>query len=394
MQIMVKSDDVHAQQQHTAMQVSNANLSDESSDDSSADWQQVPTTSRKRTNSRSPQTFIPKRQHIDDGPSTSNRFARLSRDDVNTDTAPAPQPPKPPPIFIPDVEDIGKMLKDISKVISANEYNYKALRDRQVRLNIKSIESYRKLVKYLDSNKKMFHTYQLKQERAFTAVIKGLHHSTPLQDIKAKLLISGHDVRSVRNIKSRKNNEPLPMFFVDIDPKQNNKDIFELRSFENAVIKVEQPRKIEDIVQCYRCQEFGHTKSYCRKPYRCVKCGQGHSTSLCSKTFDQPPLCVHCGNNHTANYRGCQVYQNLINKRSTRTNRDSDTNRVPLNYPINNHVNPNQQMGSLSYSEAVRGTDSNINNVLHKIEAMLSKQIELTNTLMNMMSMLMAKLCN
>lgn len=49
--------------------------------------------------------------------------------------------------------------------------------------------------------------------------------------------------------------------------------------------------------------------------------------------------------------------------------------------------------GPLTYAQ-VAGANDGANNVLHKIESMLEKQIELTNTLMNMMSMLMAKLCN
>lgn len=41
----------------------------------------------------------------------------------------------------------------------------------------------------------------------------------------------------------------------------------------------------------------------------------------------------------------------------------------------------------------VRGEDSTEVSVLSKIEAMMAKQIELTNSLINMMSLLMTKLC-
>ena len=42
----------------------------------------------------------------------------------------------------------------------------------------------------------------------------------------------------------------------------------------------------------------------------------------------------------------------------------------------------------------VKGPEPETNKILQKIEEMLAKQIELTNTLMNMMSMLMTKICN
>ena len=240
--------------------------------------------------------ILPKRQHLDDGPSTSNRYASLAHDenvaDTNVDNTPTM--PKPPPIFIPNVQDIGKMLNSINKVIESDNYHYKSLRDGQVRLSITTVDSFRKIVTYLDNSDIKFHTYQLKQERAFSVVIKGLHHSTPITDIKAKLLLSGHPVRNVRNIKSRTTKKTLPMFFVYLDPNSNNKDIYNMQSLMNTIIVVEHPKKFADIVQCFRCQQFGHTKSYCRNSFRCVKCGLEHSTMECTKTQNTPPQCVHC----------------------------------------------------------------------------------------------------
>lgn len=61
----------------------------------------------------------------------------------------------------------------------------------------------------------------------------------------------------------------------------------------------------------YNCQEYGHSKSYCAHPPRCVKCAANHSTFDCTKSEDEPPACALCGGNHTANYRGCQVHKNL-----------------------------------------------------------------------------------
>ena len=57
------------------------------------------------------------------------------------------------------------------------------------------------------------------------------------------------------------------MFYVDFDPKINNKENYEIRYINNAVVTVEPPRKVNDIVQC---QQFGHTQAYCRKPFRCT----------------------------------------------------------------------------------------------------------------------------
>lgn len=383
----------------SAMNTESVNSSDDNDEDD-GNWQQVAT---KRKNTGSPNIFRQKRPHHDDGPSTSNRYATLATNDVadNDINEPSTTIPKPPPIFIPNVADIGKMVNSVNKVIPSSDFHYKSLRDGQVRLVINNIDSYRSLIKHFDTAKINYHTFQLKQERAFRVVIKGLHHTTPISDIKAMLLSLGHQVRSVRNVISQVKNQkqPLPMFFVDLDPKENNKDVYDIRYFDNAKITIEAPKKFDDIVQCYRCQDYGHTKSYCRKSFRCVKCGLGHATAECTKSAEVPPKCVHCSNNHTANYRGCTVYQKLIQTRSNRTNTNQDAQHLnhhnytqPTNIQYSNipHV---PDTNPWTYSQAVRGEPPGISNVLDKIEAMLAKQIELTNTLMNMMSMLMTKLC-
>ena len=90
---------------------------------------------------------------------------------------------------------------------------------------IKSVDAYRKVIKYLEGSNINFHTYQLKQERSYRVVIKGIHHTTPTEDIKAQLIVKGYPVRSVTNVKSRVSKDPLSMFFVDLDPNPNNKTI-------------------------------------------------------------------------------------------------------------------------------------------------------------------------
>ena len=43
----------------------------------------------------------------------------------------------------------------------------------------------------------LLHTYQLKNERSYRFVIKGLHYSTRIDAIKADLLYKGHLVRQI-----------------------------------------------------------------------------------------------------------------------------------------------------------------------------------------------------
>ena len=75
-------------------------------------------------------------------------------------------------------------------------------------------------------------------------------------------------------------------------------------------IIVEAPRKKNHIVQCTRCQFYGHTKSYCSRPYVCVKCGGEHNTTLCTKDPAAPATCALCGGQHPASYKGCIIHKN------------------------------------------------------------------------------------
>jgi hypothetical protein len=89
--------------------------------------------------------------------------------------------------------------------------------------------------------KKSYTTYQIKQERAYRIVNRDLPHSIPMSDIN-ELDKKGHKVRNMINLKHTISKEPLPLFFVDLEPQSNNKEIFNLEALQNCKIRVEPPR--------------------------------------------------------------------------------------------------------------------------------------------------------
>ena len=114
--------------------------------------------------------------------------------------------------------------------------------------------------------------------------IKYLHHSTNTEDIKEELSKLGHCLRNVLNPQYRTNKEPLNLFFVDLDPAENNKKIYNIKALQNKIIKIKLPRvNKNNIIQRMRCQKYGHSKSYCNSPLICVKCGGFHNRKECKK---------------------------------------------------------------------------------------------------------------
>lgn len=116
-------------------------------------------------------------------------------------------------------------------------------------------------------------------------------------------------------MRHRLTKRPLSLFFVDLEPSPNNKDIYKIEKLVNAIIKFEPPYKKKTAVQCHRCQEYGHTRSYCREIPKCVKCGEEHFTEDCKKDRNAPAICALCSDNHPANYKGCPEYQKYMKSR-------------------------------------------------------------------------------
>ncbi|KAL4119205.1 hypothetical protein QTP88_012049 [Uroleucon formosanum] len=223
--------------------------------------------------------------------------------------------------------------------------------------------AYRVLVQYLKAEKAEYHTYQLKEEKPLRIVIRNLHPSTPLSLIKEELEVRLYEVRQVTNVLHKINKNPLPLFFVDLEPTLKSNEIFKMSSLLHCKIKIEEPYKPKTISQCFNCQQYGHTRTYCGYQPRCVRCGADHQSTACPNPRDTPPKCAHCSQNHPANYKGCTIYKELQRRKksSTPSNRlqnnfNIQTTNVQSSHPpvrtFPNHHSPQTQ----TYAQATSNT--------------------------------------
>jgi hypothetical protein len=60
-----------------------------------------------------------------------------------------------------------------------------------------------------------------------------MHYSTNPDNIKIKIEKLGHMVTNIWNTKQYRTKLPLSMFFVDLKPAPNNKDIFNVEYTQN-----------------------------------------------------------------------------------------------------------------------------------------------------------------
>jgi hypothetical protein len=299
------------------------------------------------------------------------------------------------------------MADNLATVASKENYHTKTISNNTVLVYPHKPETYRRLISHLRENKIIYHTYQLKQERAYRVVIRDIHSSVSTQELAEELNTKGHQVRNIVNVRHRVTKEPLPLFFVDLEPKENNKDIYDLQYLYNTKIRVEPPRNRREIVQCTRCQDYGHSKSYCNKPYYCVKCGKQHDSKTCTKPHDTPATCALCHGNHPANYKGCTVYKELINARNKRSPRQATPQTNPyenkshtsLTHGTNIHNSkPTNVLPTYAQIASARGPSNNndkdnqFSSFLIEFKNMFSQLLQQNNMILAMLTTVISKL--
>jgi hypothetical protein len=147
---------------------------------------------------------------------TSNRFSTLE-EEIPTDDHIHSSDPKLPPIFISGVTNI-KPLIELLNALGPNKYLVKTLPHDQVKVQPTESPVYTAIIEALMDRNTEFHTYKPKQDRSFRVVLKNLHPSTDVNDIKQALKEEGHEATNIWNVKQHNTNKPLPIHFVDIKP--------------------------------------------------------------------------------------------------------------------------------------------------------------------------------
>lgn len=363
---------------------------EETQEDTTNTWQVMRGTKRRKC--IKPKTIT--------GLETRNRYQLLTNqtDTSNGNSTNTIRPPKPPPIFVHGVINYNEMVKQIQDIAEDEQYYTKTLANNVVKINCSTPDTYRKLVRHFKEKNIYHHTYQLKEERAFRIVIKYLHHSTSIENIKQELFQLGHTVRNIINVRHRITKEPLNTFFVDLEPSDNNKDIYKVTGLQNRIIQIEPPHSNKrNIIQCMRCQQYGHSKTYCNKPHICVKCGGSHNTKECKKPKDSPATCALCGGDHPASYKGCEHYHNLTKN----TNKKKQATTMP---PINlnaytQNTQPTTFSQRTSYADITR---QNINQTedmttaltkfLEEFRGLFNQLLQQNSMVLNMLTMLIDKL--
>lgn len=332
---------------------------------------------------------------------TSNRFSSFGvgeKQDTPTVSKEREKVIKPPPIFVDKVSNIQPLIKLLNEQVNDN-YEIKVLRNEAIKIQPKASEAYSKIVKELEARQTEFYTFKPKKDRSFKAILKNMHPSTETSEIVEALSKLGHEATNVWNIKQRVTKNPLPLFIVELKQKENNKLIYDTKSLLHCKVSFVPPRPRRELPQCANCQQYGHTKSYCRRSPKCIKCAGDHNSADCTRKGRSDNVkCVLCEGNHPANYKGCKVYKELQALKFPPVGRRAPVlantrNNMAATSMVNNAISYAQatqsKMGTPRYGSSIpqvaieTESTSDLKDMLKQIFQQIS---EMTNLLLNLMS--------
>lgn len=223
-------------------------------------------------------------------------------------------------------------------------------------------------------------SYENKQERPFKVMVKNLPETCDPIKIGEELTNRNFKVLDVTNILQWKTKKPLPMFRLAFCNDEDISKITAIKTIQGARVTIEPLKKSQLIPQCKNCQAWGHTRKFCHRAPRCVKCAGQHISNKCTKTKGDLPKCYNCGNQHPANYRGCEIIkelQKLCNDDNNKNKTDPKKKKLPTDkqHKEDNRSTP-PTYAEIAQGRAAAKTDelSSINQTLQAILKKLDQQ--------------------
>ncbi|KAL7726610.1 hypothetical protein ACLKA6_010475 [Drosophila palustris] len=157
------------------------------------------------------------------------------------------------------------------------------------------------------------------------ATIHGLPASLSTDWVAAKITALGYTPLSLSNVIGNITSQPTNNFRVELQFQDNNHEFLKLRSIGSFKVTIEKMyRRKKLIVQCYKCQRYGHTLRDCTAAEpTCLKCAGQHASRNCTIADQEARSCINCKGDHPASWDRCPTYLDELqtrglNRRSSR----------------------------------------------------------------------------
>jgi len=75
----------------------------------------------------------------------------------------------------------------------------------------------------------------------------------------------------------------------------------------------------DTILQCFKCQKFGHSYTKCVSTNnKCLRCSGDHRSKDCTIRDPKQYKCANCGGNHSSTHHDCEVRKRFVNAKPNR----------------------------------------------------------------------------
>ncbi|KAL1116643.1 hypothetical protein AAG570_005115 [Ranatra chinensis] len=272
----------------------------------------------------------------------------------------APKKEFVPPIVLNDKPaNITQFITDTRKV---TEHDIRVRSNgRNTKIIVASRKDYQKVYDLYKERNVQFFSFAFKNDHLKRFVLHDLPETFTPEVILAELKRAIPSITSVSQMTKKLENgstRKLPLFILTAKKDVTIQSFSQVRAIFYHEYKVETFRSGgSNVVQCYKCQNFGHTNRFCNMPERCVRCGQAHSAKECKETILK---CPNCSENHSAGSLNCKVRHPYIQRNVSRKS-PKKVERVPAAtvppITINKRAPAKKVTEGLSFSEVLGGTD-------------------------------------
>lgn len=292
---------------------------------------------------------------------------------------------KLPPITV-DGKSVTQLQTIISQISDITHKPMIKITSQGHKIFAKSVSDFDKIVKYFKDKNIAGYTHPLEPKLKFC--IYGLH-KVDEEELKAELKRLNVPPVHVASLPIKERKYEDHYIYVVHYMKSSGVSLNNLKSIRGifnisirwdtySPFKGKNPDEPRSPTQCSNCQSYQHGTVSCFRPPRCIRCSGKHKSADCPhllvkddlgqvvETKDKIPedlvKCVNCNQRHTANFRGCQVRQEIMQSR-IRSHQYSHRQHVPPP-PIHNQQyfppleTPSNPIGNNSWRQTASITNN------------------------------------
>lgn len=319
------------------------------------------------------------------------------------------------PIVVDSV-DIGAMQSLLKDIVKSSKFEIKLMKSG-IRISIPNPDEHKCVTERFKTENMGYYLYHTSNTRPQKYVLYGLHdmECTELKNKPEFANVKPTDVRKFTLRQKTFASQAIYVFYFE--PKSISLAILkQIKAVDNIVVRWDrfQPRRNDNVPQCYNCQRLGHSSVNCQMPPSCVVCAKKHSSDECPnrlsrsllKTLSQDNMdrsyvkCANCNQQHTASYRGCEKRKEFlkVHEKIIQKNRKSSPGFQMRNsdFPDINDKIPRQAVANqrpiVSYRDIAEGGPFHVPQQQASISPDMSGLMNSMQQMITMMTAMMSKL--